>query len=114
MLTFLFLLILFFILWPVIKAVYAVNKARNQARDFFNQARTGYNQGYNPNAERPGGWSRNADSVRPKIFTRDMGEYVDFEEIEGSASTGETTYTRTSYSSESFVSDAEWEDIDSK
>lgn len=114
MLTFLFLLILFFILWPVIKAAYTVNKARNQARDFFNQARSGYNQGYDPRNERPGGWSRNASAVRPKIFTRDMGEYVDFEEIEGSSSTGETSYTRTTYSSESFITDAEWEDIESK
>lgn len=114
MLTFLFLLILFFILWPVIKAVYTVNKARNQARDFFNQARSGYNQGYDSRNERPGGWSRNASTVRPKIFTRDIGEYVDFEEIEGSTSTGETSYTRTTYSSESFITDAEWEDIDGK
>lgn len=114
MLTFLFLLILFFILWPVIKAVYTVNKARNQARDFFDQARSGYNQGYDPRNERPGGWSRNAATVRPKIFTRDIGEYVDFEEIEGSTSTGETSYTRTTYSSESFITDAEWEDIESK
>lgn len=114
MLTFLFLLILFFILWPVIKAVYTVNKARNQARDFFNQARSGYNQGYDSRNERPGGWSRNASTVRPKIFTRDIGEYVDFEEIEGSTSTGETSYTRTTYSSESFITDAEWEDIESK
>ncbi|HBI58340.1 MAG: DUF4834 family protein [Duncaniella sp.] len=114
MLTFLFLIILFFILWPVIKTAYAVHKARNQARDFFNQARTGYNQGYNQYNERPGGWSRNAAAMRPKIFTRDMGEYIDFEEIDSSPSTGETSNTRTSYSSESFVSDAEWEDIDNK
>ena len=117
--TIFFLIILLFLLWPVLKAAYAINKARRQARDFFNAATGGRQGGFYGGApyrdsERPAGWSRNTSSMRPKVFTRDMGEYIDFEEIEESTatSTGSSTYTRSSCSTESFISDAEWEDIE--
>lgn len=112
--SFFFLLILLFILWPLIRVLYAVNKARRQARDFFNQSR-GHRGGFYSDPydepERPGGWSRGNSVVRPKVFTRDIGEYVEFEEIEGTSANDGYTYTRTTYSAESFISDADWEDI---
>ena len=100
------LLVLFivFIVWPLIKFIWAIRKAHMQARRAFEEA-TGTK--WNQRNE-----ARNTP-VKEKIFDRNVGEYVEFEEIEH---TSNNTGTQPNTSNpqpkiEQQIVDAEWEDI---
>ncbi len=99
--SFFFLLIialLFFILWPVLRLLFAVKSATSRARQAF----TGQQQ----RQQEP------QTQTRKKVFTREDGEYVDFEDIAVSSTSSSRNASRSdNFTPESQISDAEWEDI---
>ena len=114
----LLLILILIVLWPLLRGVYTLYKLRSQTRDFFNSASRpggspfsgGYGD-YDAPRERPAGWSR-PPPPRPKIFTREVGEYVEFEELEGKfTDPASGAPDSKSYRYESHITDAEWEDI---
>ncbi|MCM1517551.1 MAG: DUF4834 family protein [Pseudoflavonifractor sp.] len=98
------LIVLGFIFWPLIRTIWTINRATRQARRMFTGGSTG-----------SGGSPRQRQYTRPvrkKIFSRDDGEYVDYEEI---AVTSDTTVTDNGrsvrYETEQQIVDVEWEEI---
>ena len=67
--TILLLALLFLLLWPVIKIGYKIYRAQRQMRKAFEQASQ---------------QQQKQEADREKIFDRNVGEYVDFEEIRAS------------------------------
>ncbi len=105
------ILILVFIVWPVFKFYLAIKKAQRQARDAFSQFGGGQQQSES-RRQRKGGWS--GMRSRKKVIDPNVGEYVEFEEVEVKqefADTGKNTSSTSSYRVEQQVEDAEWEDI---
>lgn len=102
----LFLIFLGFCLWPLIKVALFYRRVKKQ----FNNAKKSFNEQYRQSRERSAEEQQNKSK---KIFDKDVGEYVTFEEI---------TYTSSQYSEtvsdngststfESQTTDVEWEDI---
>lgn len=101
------LLILFivFIVWPLIKFFWAIRKAQKQARQAFEQA-TGTKWGKHNNK------NHNTTACKEKIFDSNVGEYVEFEEVEHDNSLErEERSTSKKFNVEQQITDAEWEDI---
>lgn len=93
--TILLLALLFLLLWPVIKIGYKIYRAQRQMRKAFEQASQ---------------QQQKQEADREKIFDRNVGEYVDFEEIENTDGNSEPHYNPT-VKIEPQIEDAEWEDI---
>lgn len=112
MLSFLFLLLIFFILWPVLKTGWRIWRQMSQVRRFMadpegemrRQARKNAGGANRTQASRPG---------RKKKIPRDVGEYVAFTEIEVSADerARSANTQETSFKAEEQVSDIKWVDI---
>lgn len=102
--TLILIFILVFIIWPVVKTVFRLNQARKAARDFFGG---NYAQAGASSTERKAGWT--APQKKAKIITKDVGEYVNFQELPPDDS-ARSSFTETSYS-ENQITDAEWEEI---
>lgn len=123
--TFILTIIIIYLVWLLVKPLlmrYAQRKYQEKVNDMFNQAfggggRAASSTSYGPfSGQRPGEERRYQQQRYPgrkkKIFSRDEGEYVEFEEIEveadyRSASTADPGYTPR----EPQVSDADWEEI---
>ncbi len=97
LIIFLFIFLIFG--YPLLKIYLGLRAARNRFSEMFGaQQRTSGR----PDGQRP--------KRRAKIITRDVGEYVEFEDLPGQSDTDTTahiTYTETSQ-----IEDVEWEDID--
>ncbi len=106
--TFIFLLILFFIIWPLVKvliALYAVKKRTKKSFGAFG--------GFSRGQKRQTAWSRFQRKNKKKI-SRDIGEYVEFEEISATASedaSHDDGMKNEKYAVEQQIVDAEWVDI---
>lgn len=102
------LLIIFFIVfivWPLIKFFWAIRKAQKQAHRAFEQA-TGTKWGQHKSK------NHNTTSYKEKIFDSNVGEYVEFEEVEhDNTPDNEEKSTSKKFKIEQQVTDAEWEDI---
>ncbi len=119
MLTFFGTILILYLVWLIVKPLllsYARRKYTQKVNDMFNQA-FGGGTGFSPGAS-PFGQQRRQQHQprgRKKIFSRDEGEYVDFEEIEVKTefSASETNEKQgSSYTPrEPQVSDADWEEI---
>lgn len=97
------LIVLAFIFWPVIRTIWAINRATRQARQAFSGASRSGNDTRGHQSSRP---------VRKKVFSRDDGEYVDYEEITVTSGTTITDDGSTvHYETEQQIVDAEWEEI---
>lgn len=104
---FLLLVALFFLLRPLIRVVWTVWRTMRQMRDMQNNASSGART-------RRDSSSRRHARPREKVFRRDEGEYVEFEEItveEATAPGNKTAAGGESSRHEPRVTDAEWEDI---
>lgn len=107
--TFLLLLFIIFFVVPVVRVAYTVYKVRSKMRD----AMKGMYGAQQPDAgsnrqTRKGGWS--APGEHRKKIGKDVGEYVKFEELPASPSSGTSQSPRhTDY--EPQITDADWEDI---
>lgn len=110
--TFILILLIVFIVWPIIKGVIALMRYRNMVKTAFRQARESQTQAFR--TRRPGGWK--GAPQRDKKFQSDDGEYVEWEEVtEVSSCFAEDTSTndRQEKHTNSYtrVEDVEWEDI---
>ena len=103
--TFLLALFLVFIVWPLVKFLWAIRKAHKQARKAFEQATGTQWKQYKKESKTP-------PVNKEKIFDKNVGEYVDFEDIEtASATTTENTTQAQQAKIEHQIEDAEWEEI---
>lgn len=91
-------------MWPIVKFFWTIRKAHKQARRAFEEATgTKWNQRNQPQHS----------TVKEKIFDSNVGEYVEFEEIEHTPDNNETQYNTKKQQPkiEQQIVDAEWEDI---
>ncbi len=111
--TFFLALLILFVVYPLCRAAWAVYKLRRQARRAFedmNRKRTAEHR--RREAEnRPAGWQQ---ASRRKIFSKNEGEYVEWEEVDITVDAGADT-ARSSRRSrdveEKRIVDVEWEDV---
>ncbi len=100
--------ILAYLLWPVVKGMMYVRDVRRNVRDAFEQAARG-------GAGNAGGGSKKPR--RKKKIDKDVGEYVEYEEISVASSTYRETVEendggrRRVIETESQIVDAEWEEV---
>lgn len=78
---------------------------QHQGDPFFSMFSSFFNQGTAPGQQS----ARKGSPARRKVFTRDMGEYVEFEDLEGNYHYQSTEIH--TVAEESQISDAEWEEI---
>lgn len=102
----LLILFLIFIVWPLVKVLFTIGKARKVIRDQFRQQQARYG------TNNQGGATQQPQKKK-KIFGRNDGEYVEYEDIAEQPSTQEQISENkdTSVSSEPQIEDAEWEEI---
>lgn len=99
--------LVYFVAIPLWRVYSAVNRQRRAMRDFFGQARSGQQ-----NDRSRSGFSRPSQQPRrKKKIDPNIGEYVEFEEIESTTTTQTAEGTTTDYRRESQVTDVEWEDV---
>lgn len=110
--TILFLLLFFFVLWPLGRVAWTMWRQYRAVKQQFRRAFGGRDGAgaTDPRDRQP------QPPVKKKKIARDVGEYVAFEEIRTfTASDDEGNRTeyaeRTTVSVESQVEDADWEDI---
>lgn len=105
----------YYLLLPAFRVWRTMSRLRREAREAFQQGVSGaaYGYGRNDNGRNGGRRRREAPKkARRKVFTRDMGEYVAFDEIKvEQTSTSEIGETSRSTVTESQVTDVEWEDL---
>lgn len=110
---FLLILLFFFVIWPAIKRIWRVwclHTVRKQAGNIFEQAFGGANYPEPETRRRRAGWSK-ATQVHKKI-PHDVGEYIQYEDVECSSTIYTNTDNTTTYTStETQITDVEWEDI---
>ncbi|MDE6645390.1 MAG: DUF4834 family protein [Muribaculaceae bacterium] len=100
--------ILAYLLWPVVKGMMYVRDVRRNVRDAFEQAARG-------GAGNAGGSAK--PHRRKKKIDKDVGEYVEYEEISVASSTYRETVEendgtrRRVIETESQIVDAEWEEV---
>ncbi len=103
---FLLLVALFFLLRPLIRVAWTVWRTMRQMKNMQNAASSRTRTRRNSSSSSP--------QPRKKVFRRDEGEYVEFEEItveESTAPGNKTAASGPSTRHEPRVTDAEWEDI---
>ncbi|MBD5308534.1 MAG: DUF4834 family protein [Paramuribaculum sp.] len=108
MLFFLFILVILFILigLPALRAARRINAFRNQMNEMASRARQAYGQA----AGAYGGQRDNrTQPARKKRIGADVGEYVEWEDIEVTAES--RTYSPYTGEVEEQVTDAEWEEV---
>lgn len=110
--TILFLLLFFFVLWPLGRVAWAMWRQYRAVKRQFRQAFGGRDGSAGRRQDAP----QTEPPVKKKKIARDVGEYVAFEEIRTFTATDDegnrTEYAeRTSVSVESQVEDADWEEI---
>jgi len=116
----LLLIIIILILIPIIRVAWTVHKIRSQARTIFDQMNSASGRSESasgdPFAEfftdlaREQAQNRQNRDKRKKI-TSDIGEYVEFQEIETSI---EYPDKEIDFTPDEQISDAEWEDLPEK
>lgn len=128
MFSILFTIFIVYLLWLIVKpflVVYTRHKYQQKVNEMFNQtfgggqATGGQPYGDGDRQSRNGSANRNRRSaysrMKKKIFSRDEGEYVEFEEIEVSVDDRRRDASTSSSSAytprEPQVSDADWEEI---
>lgn len=118
--TFIITLIILYLLWILLKPLlmnYARRKYQEKVNDMFNQAFGGGTRAGSGGAYRRQDGGRNTppryqQGRKKKIFSRDEGEYIEFEEIEVTTEYRYTSSSDPNYTPrEPQVSDADWEEI---
>ncbi|MDE6574891.1 MAG: DUF4834 family protein [Muribaculaceae bacterium] len=113
----LFILIIF-ILWPFIKLAWKlwrnVRQAQRFMRDPFGEAmRQAQEQARRSEGTHTRNYGTNTASYssKKKKIGRDVGEYVPFTEVADQQTAKTADSAKTNYTTESQVSDVEWEDL---
>lgn len=103
--TLLIIALLLFLFWPLIRFIIIINRARKQ---FHNQQQA-FRNAYSHEDE------ENSERTHRKIFNKNDGEYVEYEELPSTSSANNSSYNNTTtddaQTSDPQISDAEWEDI---
>lgn len=102
--TILLILFIVFIVVPLVRFYLAVKRTQKHMRDTFQNGQQQQQQ-----SGRKSGWTK-APSRRRKKIDDNVGEYVRFEEIDGSRPNSESNNT-SKVETEQQIVDAEWEDI---
>lgn len=101
-LTILFLILLFIILKPLFRGFLLFRRYKKAVNDAYGQARAQQKQ----QSQQP------AEPVHKKVFTKDMGEYVAYEEINIDSTTElHTDEGDMKITTEEQIVDVEWEEI---
>lgn len=118
--TFFLLCLLFVFLFYVVRPIWiAYRRMARQREEFMNMmngfgGRAGASRESGAGGGRKAGWSATKGGKRKKIDA-EVGEYVDFEEVEVTESTTQTDGgdggSRVEFKAESQVTDVEWEDV---
>lgn len=120
MFTFLATILIVYLVWLLVKPLlvaYMRRKYTQRINDMFGQAFGTPPPGSDDRRRREypsgGGYTGYAQRMKRKIFSRDEGEYVDFEEIDEKVDyySAEESGNKKYSPREPQVSDAEWEDI---
>lgn len=99
------ILLIVFLLWPFIRFLMGVHRAKKQFEQAFGQ---------HDSSHRRGNTAQNSTTRGHKIFGKDEGEYVEFEEIQEEYITGNQSgghKTGHINEPEPQISDAEYEEI---
>lgn len=101
--TILLILFLIIILRPILRVILMVRRYKKAVNNAYSEA---YRQ-YSRKGEEP------QQPAHKKVFTKDMGEYVAFEEItvESTTEVHSNTDGDVSYTTEEQITDAEWVEI---
>lgn len=107
------LLMFLFVYWiviPLLRFRFRVRRGRRQFNDIFSAF--GGGQDGQTAGSRPGGWDK-TPPARKKKFTREEGEYIEFEEVDTASCSYNpgTGQTETQFTSEQQITDVEWEDL---
>lgn len=111
------ILLIIFVLWPIIRVVWAAYKLKRGYESAMRNARQAAREANR--ASRPAGWAT-PRGPKAKVVNQNEGEYVEWEEItvsqEATSTDGNAKSARrtkvSSYITER-ISDADWEDIPS-
>lgn len=104
MTTLIFILLFLFIVWPLLRFGYTVHRMRKQAQKIFEQG----------NNARQRQDEADRDNRRDKMFDRNDGEYVEYEEIHTEttdAASESGSGSQSHITIEEQIVDAKWEDI---
>ena len=104
-LTFILLLLLVVVGWPLLRGWLFVRDVRKKVNDTFGESE--------PRRERPSRDDRDeyTETGERKIFTSNEGEYADFEEVSGTVIEETTSTDGTRTIIEEQITDAEFEEI---
>ena len=117
MLEFFGTILILYIVWLLIKPMllnYARRQYTKKVNDMFNQAFGQQAGGYNPFGHDAAGRQQphhRQPQQKKKIFSRDDGEYVEFEEIDVKVETTSESHDPKYTPREPQVSDADWEEV---
>lgn len=109
--TFILLVIIAVIVWPLVRAWLTVRRMRNAAREaqqqFSREAERRRRE------QRRGGWSAPRGGASGKKFNSTEGEYVEFEEVSTRTDSADPSAgaKQTTVRSESQIVDVEWEEL---
>ena len=107
--AFLLFLLIFFIVIPLAKSVWAIYRQMRQVRSFMNDP-AGYYTRTAAGKQKKRKQEQQKKTQR-KVFTKDVGEYVDFEEIRSDSPQQNSTSGEVKYKKEEQVTDIKWEDL---
>lgn len=112
-LTIVLILVFWFILRPLFRILFGFYRLRKQVNDMFSQQQKGSRTNSSKGTHQAQGQQK-----KKKIIDPNVGEYVEFEEINTSdnrnsttQTPGQTRYDAGTYSSGNNIEDVEWEDI---
>lgn len=106
--AFLLFLLIFFIVIPLAKAFWAIYRQMRQVRSFMNDPAGYYSRTAGKQKKRK---QEPQKQTHRKVFTKDMGEYVDFEEIRSDSPQQNVSSDEVKYKKEEQVTDIKWEDL---
>lgn len=111
------ILLIWWVLGPVLKRIGArllmwliQHRMRRQMNDAFGFDPFGGSRQYGPSGSQSHQQPRRGKR-KSKVFTKDMGEYVEFEDIQEYRRDASAEQPRTDIKPEPQITDAEWEDV---
>lgn len=109
MLTFIVLLLFIAIFVPIAKAIWFFYRQTRQMRDFMRDPQSFFNGGARRQNRQQSHAGRPAR--KEKKIARDEGEYIEFTEIESSATHSDKNGSTKTFTREEQVTDIEWTDL---
>ena len=111
MVSLIILIVILIILWPLIKVFWSVFSQARRINRFMKDPMSAFSGGA---AQDSGTYRRNTRTQpgrHKKKIGRDVGEYVDYVELEQTETSASTTGDNVKYRTEEQVTDIKWTDI---